>query len=82
MVAANLQQTLKIMKGGPLRQQFQVGRKGDFDELAAHLAALEKNKRTRCLRSVASLRSARQHAAHNESILITRPQDGGCDSRP
>ena len=36
----------------------------------------------RWLRSVASLRSARQHAAHNEPILITRPQDGGCDSRP
>ena len=36
----------------------------------------------RCLRSVASLRSARQHAAQNESILITRPQDGRCDSRP
>lgn len=46
MVVANLQQTLKIMKGGPLRKQFQMGRKGDFDALAAHLAALEKNKKT------------------------------------
>jgi len=46
MEAANIAQTLKIMKGGPLRQEFEVGRKADFDELVAQLAALEKKKKT------------------------------------
>ncbi len=46
MEAANIVQTLKIMKGGPLRQEFQVGRKADFDELSARLAELEQKKKT------------------------------------
>lgn len=46
MEAANIAQTLKIMKGGPLRQEFEVERKADFDELVAQLAALKKKKKT------------------------------------
>jgi hypothetical protein len=42
MEAANIVQTLKIMSGGPLREEFQVGRKEDFEQLSARLAALEK----------------------------------------
>jgi len=45
MVAANIVQTLKIMKGRPLRQEFQLGRKATFDELNAHLTTMHKNKK-------------------------------------
>ena len=38
---ANLRQTLKIMRSGPLRKTFQQGRKDDYGQLAARLAELE-----------------------------------------
>lgn len=43
--AANYKQTIKIMKSGPLRQGFQVGRKADYDQFVTLLEALkEKGK--------------------------------------
>ena len=39
---ANLKQTLSIMRSGPLREEFQKGRKEDFDQLNARLAELER----------------------------------------
>jgi hypothetical protein len=38
---ANLKQTLSIMGSGPLRDTFQVGRKEDYDQLAARIVELE-----------------------------------------
>jgi hypothetical protein len=62
MEAANIAQTLKVMKGGPLRPEFQVGRKAGFDELVAQLAALEKKKKTPlfCCRMVGNAGQIRQ----------------------
>ncbi|HUN74368.1 MAG TPA: DUF5677 domain-containing protein [Steroidobacteraceae bacterium] len=42
---ANIKQTLKIMRSGPLREAFQAGRKGDYDRLSARLAELEDGGR-------------------------------------
>jgi hypothetical protein len=39
--AANIKQTLTIMRGGLLREAFQKGRKEDFDQLSARLAEIE-----------------------------------------
>ncbi len=39
--AANLKQTTKLMKAGPLREHFEKGRKAEFDELTAELAKLK-----------------------------------------
>lgn len=41
LTAANLKQTLKIMKSGPLQQELQQGRKVDFDAFTTQLAALK-----------------------------------------
>jgi hypothetical protein len=55
--AANFKQTIKIMKSGPLRQEFQEGRKADYQQFVTQLAELEaKGKgplqiRTRCDRA-------------------------------
>lgn len=52
--AANFKQTIKIMKSAPLRQEFQEGRKTDYEQFVTQLAELEaKGKgslqiRTRC----------------------------------
>lgn len=39
--AANFKQTIKIMKSGPLRQEFQEGRKADFEQFVTRLAELK-----------------------------------------
>jgi hypothetical protein len=52
--AANFKQTIKIMKSGPLRQEFQEGRKADYQQFVTQLAELEARGkgslqiRTRC----------------------------------
>jgi Family of unknown function (DUF5677) len=55
--AANLKQTIKIMKSTPLKQEFQEGRKADYQQFVTQLAELEaKDKgalriRNRCDRA-------------------------------
>lgn len=39
--AANYKQTIRIMKSGPLQKDFKDGRKTDYDQFVAQLAALE-----------------------------------------
>ena len=52
--AANFKQTIKLMRSGPLRREFQEGRKADYQQFVTQLAELEaKGKgplqiRTRC----------------------------------
>jgi hypothetical protein len=41
ILAANLDQTIKVMESGPLRQAFKEGRKAEYDELVAKLADLK-----------------------------------------
>jgi Family of unknown function (DUF5677) len=41
LTAANLKQTLKLMRSGPLQQEFQQGRKVDFEQFTTQLAALK-----------------------------------------
>jgi hypothetical protein len=41
--AANLKQTIKIMKSGPLRKQYQEGRTADFEHFVTKLSALKAN---------------------------------------